>query len=114
MAIKKVKPTSHGRRAQTYSTYEEVTKKEPEKSLIKIISKSGGRNSNGRITCRHRGGGNKRFLRIIDFNCILHVSKILASHQSARTLMTRILIGLRRTILCGKAVSVWFFFAANH
>lgn len=67
MATKKVKPTSHGRRFQTYSTYEEVTKTEPEKRLTRIIKKSGGRNSNGRVTARHRGGGNKRQYRIIDF-----------------------------------------------
>lgn len=67
MAIKKVNPTSQGRRFQTYSTYEEVTKTEPEKRLLKIIKKSGGRNANGRVTARHRGGGNKRFYRIIDF-----------------------------------------------
>ena len=67
MAIKKVKPTSDGRRFQTYSTYEEITKTTPEKRLLKIIKKSGGRNANGRITTRYRGGGNKRFYRIIDF-----------------------------------------------
>ncbi|MGM0451856.1 MAG: 50S ribosomal protein L2 [Thermodesulfobacteriota bacterium] len=67
MATKKVKPTSHGRRFQTYSTYEEVTKTKPEKRLTRIIKKTGGRNANGRITARHRGGGNKRYYRIIDF-----------------------------------------------
>jgi large subunit ribosomal protein L2 len=67
MAIKKVKPTSQGRRFQTYSTFSEITKKEPEKALLKPIKKSGGRNANGRITVRHRGGGTKRFYRIIDF-----------------------------------------------
>jgi large subunit ribosomal protein L2 len=67
MAIKRVKPTSQGRRAQEFSTFEEVTKSKPEKSLIKIIKKSGGRNTHGRITCRHRGGGHKQFCRIIDF-----------------------------------------------
>jgi len=67
MAIKKVKPTSDGRRFQTYSTYEEVTKTKPEKSLTRIIKKTGGRNANGHMTARHRGGGNKRFYRIIDF-----------------------------------------------
>lgn len=67
MAIKKVKPTSQGRRAQEFSTFEEISKTKPERSLIKIIKKSGGRNVNGRITCRHRGGGHKRYYRIIDF-----------------------------------------------
>jgi large subunit ribosomal protein L2 len=67
MATKKVKPTSHGRRFQTYSTFSEITKKEPERQLLKPIKKTGGRNANGRITARHRGGGTKRFYRIIDF-----------------------------------------------
>ncbi len=67
MAIKKVKPTSQGRRFQTYPTFSEITKSEPEKSLLKPIKKSGGRNANGRITTRHRGGGTKRFYRVIDF-----------------------------------------------
>ncbi len=67
MAVKKVKPTSPGRRFQTYSTFEEITTSTPEKSLLKAIKKKGGRNSNGRITCRHRGGGQKRYYRIIDF-----------------------------------------------
>ncbi len=67
MAVKKVKPTSPGRRFQEYSTNEDITQKTPEKSLLRVIKKSGGRNSNGRITCRHRGGGHKRHYRIIDF-----------------------------------------------
>ncbi len=67
MAVKRVKPTSAGRRAQTYSTFEEITTTTPEKSLLKIIKKTGGRNVNGRITSRHRGGGHKRRYRIIDF-----------------------------------------------
>jgi large subunit ribosomal protein L2 len=67
MAVKRVKPTSPGRRFQTYATFEEVTKSSPEKSLTKILKKSGGRNNNGRITSRRRGGGHKRYYRIIDF-----------------------------------------------
>lgn len=67
MAIKKVKPTSQGRRSQKFSTFEEITKTTPERRLVKILKKSGGRNANGRITCRHRGGGHKRYYRIIDF-----------------------------------------------
>ena len=67
MAIKKVKPTSPGRRFQTYSSFEEITRTTPEKGLLKTIRKSGGRNSYGRITIRHRGGGHKRNYRIIDF-----------------------------------------------
>lgn len=67
MGIKRVQPTSPGRRFQTFSDFEEITKSSPEKSLIKILKKSGGRNSYGRITARHRGGGHKRYYRIIDF-----------------------------------------------
>jgi large subunit ribosomal protein L2 len=65
--VKKVKPTSPGRRFQAYSTYEEVTCREPEKSLLKPLRKKGGRNVNGRVTARHRGGGHKRHYRVIDF-----------------------------------------------
>ena len=67
MAVRKVKPTSPGRRFQVYSTFEEITRTTPEKSLLKANKKTGGRNANGRITCRHRGGGHKRHYRIIDF-----------------------------------------------
>jgi large subunit ribosomal protein L2 len=67
MGIKKFKPTSPGRRFQTGLDFEEVTRAQPEKSLLKPIKKSGGRNANGRITSRHRGGGHKRRFRLIDF-----------------------------------------------
>ncbi|MBW1772413.1 MAG: 50S ribosomal protein L2 [Deltaproteobacteria bacterium] len=67
MTIKRYKPTSPGRRFQTYSTMEEITKKGPEKKLLRPLKKSGGRNALGRITSRHRGGGHKRHYRIIDF-----------------------------------------------
>jgi large subunit ribosomal protein L2 len=67
MAVKKVKPTSPGRRFQAYSTFEEITCTTPEKSLLRVVKKSGGRNAHGRITCRHRGGGHKQKYRIIDF-----------------------------------------------
>jgi large subunit ribosomal protein L2 len=67
MAIKKHKPVTPGRRFATWSDRAEVTKGEPEKSLTEGISKSGGRNSKGRVTSRHRGGGAKRRYRRIDF-----------------------------------------------
>lgn len=67
MAIRKVKPTSPGRRFQAFSTFEEITRTSPERSLLKVLKKTGGRNAHGRITCRHRGGGHKRHYRIIDF-----------------------------------------------
>jgi large subunit ribosomal protein L2 len=67
MALKKVKPVSPWRRFQKYSTFEEITRTIPEKRLLKVLKKSGGRNVNGRITTRHRGGGHKRHFRVIDF-----------------------------------------------
>ena len=67
MALKVFKPTSPGRRGMTGSTFEEITKKEPEKSLVVPLKRKAGRNNQGRITIRHRGGGAKRKLRIIDF-----------------------------------------------
>jgi large subunit ribosomal protein L2 len=67
MALKVFKPTSPGRRGMTGSTFEEITKKEPEKSLVVSLKKKAGRNNQGRITVRHRGGGARRKLRIIDF-----------------------------------------------
>ena len=67
MGTRRVKPTSPGRRFQSYASFEEITKKKPEKKLLRIIKKSGGRNANGRITSRHRGGGHKRYYRIVDF-----------------------------------------------
>lgn len=67
MPIKKYNPTSPARRFMTVSTFEEITKKAPEKSLLAPLSRTGGRNSYGRITVRHRGGGAKQKYRIIDF-----------------------------------------------
>ncbi len=67
MSIRTLKPTSPGRRFQTISTFEEVTAKRPEKSLTVGLPKKAGRNNNGRITMRRRGGGHKRLYRIIDF-----------------------------------------------
>ncbi len=67
MALRKYKPTSPGRRFRSVSTFEEVTKTEPEKALVEPLKKTGGRNVYGRITTRHQGGGHKRRYRIIDF-----------------------------------------------
>jgi large subunit ribosomal protein L2 len=67
MAIRKPKPTSPGRRFSTYPDFAEITKDEPEKSLVEGMKKSGGRNAHGRKTSRHRGGGAKRLYRRIDF-----------------------------------------------
>ena len=67
MALKTYRPTSPGRRGMTGATFEEITKDKPEKSLVLPLKKKGGRNSQGRITVRHRGGRAKRKIRIIDF-----------------------------------------------
>ena len=67
MAIKKFKPTTPGRRFMSVPTFEEITKKKPERSLVEILKNKAGRNMQGRMTMRHRGGGHKRKYRIIDF-----------------------------------------------
>ena len=67
MAVKKYKPTTPGQRNKTGYTFEEITKKTPERSLIIPLRKTGGRNVHGRVTVRHRGGGHRRFIRIVDF-----------------------------------------------
>src|SRR5713101_3056807 len=67
MALRQFKPTSPGRRFMTVSRFDEITKTKPEKSLLEPLKKSGGRNSTGRLTARHKGGGHKRQYRKIDF-----------------------------------------------
>lgn len=67
MGIRKYKPTTPGRRNSSVSDFAEITRSTPEKSLVRPLTKSGGRNSYGRVTSRHRGGGHKRAYRVIDF-----------------------------------------------
>ncbi|MBO8431218.1 50S ribosomal protein L2, partial [Spirochaetes bacterium] len=67
MAIRKINPTSPGQRGMTKSDFQEVTTSAPEKSLLRSLKKTAGRNNTGRITCRHKGGGVKRAYRVIDF-----------------------------------------------
>lgn len=67
MSIKKFKPTTPSRRHMTVLSFEELTKKEPEKALTKSLNSSGGRNAIGHLTVRHRGGGHKRLYRMVDF-----------------------------------------------
>jgi len=67
MAIKKYKPTTPGQRGMTGYTFEEITKVKPERSLITSVQKYGGRNSYGRVTVRHRGGGSRKYVRIVDY-----------------------------------------------
>ncbi|MEW6545958.1 MAG: 50S ribosomal protein L2 [Bacillota bacterium] len=67
MPVRGFKPTSPGRRQMTVLAFDEITKKEPEKSLLRRLVRKAGRNFQGRITVRHRGGGHKRFYRVVDF-----------------------------------------------
>src|SRR3954463_16658024 len=67
MAIRKYKPTTPGRRGSSVSDFAEITRSTPEKSLIRPLHSTGGRNAHGRITTRHKGGGHKRAYRVIDF-----------------------------------------------
>ncbi len=67
MPVRRMKPTSAGVRFRTISTFEEVTKKTPEKSLLVAIGRKGGRNHHGRLTAPHRGGGHRKLYRVIDF-----------------------------------------------
>ena len=67
MALRKRKPTSPGRRFQTVADFAEITRSRPERSLTSPLTSTGGRNSYGRKTARHRGGGHKRQYRIVDF-----------------------------------------------
>jgi len=67
MPVKKYKPVTPGTRGMTGYTFDEITKSTPERSLLVPLRKSGGRNAYGRVTVRHRGGGHRRFIRIVDF-----------------------------------------------
>ncbi|MBN2001126.1 50S ribosomal protein L2, partial [candidate division KSB1 bacterium] len=67
MALKSFKPTTPGQRFKTVNTFDELDGSKPVRSLLKPMTKKGGRNNNGRITARHQGGGHKRVYRVIDF-----------------------------------------------
>ncbi len=80
MPIRKLKPDTPSRRYMSVSTFEEITKKRPERKLTTALRKTGGRNNHGRITSRHRGGGHQRRYRIIDFKRNKHdMSAVIAS-----------------------------------
>ena len=112
MAIKKFKPTTPGRRTMTGYTFEEVTKKEPERSLVVSLKSTGGRNAEGRITARHRGGGHKRKYRIIDFKRDKDgiPAKVAAieydPNRSARIALLHYLDGEKRYILAPVGLNV--------
>ena len=114
MPIRQYKPTSPGRRNASGHTFSELTKKEPEKSLTVYLEKKGraGRNANGRITVRHRGGGHKRLYRIIDFKRSLRGvdGKVVAieydPNRSARIALIQFATGPRAYILAPVGLSV--------
>ena len=112
MGIKKVKPRSPGRRFQTYSTFDEITRREPEKSLVTSLHKTGGRNSYGRVTAWHRGGGHKRRYRLIDFkrnkeNIPAKVASVeYDPNRSANIALLHYVDGEKRYILAPVGLSV--------
>ncbi len=112
MAIRKLKPTTAGVRWMSVSAFDEITKKKPEKSLIEPLRKSGGRNNTGRITSRHRGGGHKRFYRIIDFkrDKLGMDAKVAAieydPNRSARIALLQYTDGERRYIIAPNGIKV--------
>lgn len=105
MGIHKFKPTTHSLRFTQISDFAEITKSRPEKSLLAPLRKSGGRNSGGRITCRHHGGGHKRMYRLIDFarNKLDMPAKVLAieydPNRSARIALIQYADGIKSYIL---------------
>lgn len=106
MGIRKYKPTSPGRRNATVSDFADLTKgAKPEKSLMRPLTKKGGRNNQGKITCRHRGGGHKRMYRIIDFKRNKDGVKALVNsiqydpNRSARIALLHYIDGEKRYIL---------------
>jgi large subunit ribosomal protein L2 len=112
MAIRKMKPVTPGTRWMSVAGFQEITKTRPEKSLIEPLRKSGGRNNTGRITSRHRGGGHKRFYRVIDFkrNKTGMDAKVAAieydPNRSARLALLQYSDGERRYILAPEGVKV--------
>ena len=112
MSIRKLKPTSAGRRFQTVSTFEEITRTEPEKSLVEGLPRASGRNCYGRITSRRRGGGNKRLYRLIDFkrdkfNVPAKVFSVeYDPNRSARIALLHYADGEKRYILAPVGMSV--------
>jgi len=112
VAVKVYRPTSPGRRGMSGATFEEISKKKPEKSLVLPLKKRSGRNNQGRITVRHRGGGAKRRLRIIDFKRDkMSVPGRVASieydpNRSARIALIHYVDGEKRYILAPLGLNV--------
>jgi large subunit ribosomal protein L2 len=112
MAIRKLRPVTSSTRFYSISTFEEITKKAPEKSLVGPIKKSGGRNNMGRITSRHRGGGHKRMFRLVDFKRDRRgvEAKVAAieydPNRSARLALLQYVDGEKRYILAPDGLKV--------
>jgi large subunit ribosomal protein L2 len=112
MAIRKLAPVTPGTRFASYAGFDEITKSTPEKSLLVPIKRTGGRNSNGRVTSRHMGGGHKRFYRIIDFkrnkdNVPATVAAIeYDPNRSSRIALLHYVDGEKRYILAPKGLKV--------
>jgi large subunit ribosomal protein L2 len=112
MAIRKYKPTTPGRRGMTGSTFEEVTRDRPEKSLVAKGRNKAGRNTHGRVTARHQGGGNKRRYRVIDFRRdkdgvpakVAHIE--YDPNRTARIALLHYLDGEKRYILAPQGLEV--------
>jgi large subunit ribosomal protein L2 len=112
MPVRKYQPTSPARRFMTVSDFAEITKTQPEKSLVEPLKKSGGRNAYGRLTVRHRGGGHKRMYRVIDFKRDKHdiPAKVAAieydPNRSARIALLHYADGEKRYILAPLGLNV--------
>jgi len=112
MGVKKLKPTSPGRRFQTVSDFDTITRSTPEKSLLAPKTRSAGRNSYGRITSRHRGGGHKRRYRIVDFRRTKDgvPAKVAAveydPNRNARIALLHYLDGEKRYIIAPDGIKV--------
>jgi len=112
MGIRKLRPMTAGTRFYSVSTFEEVTKEKPEKALLRPLKKSGGRNNNGRITSRHRGGGHKRRYRLIDFKREKHgiTATIIAveydPNRSSRIALAQYADGDKRYIIAPDGLKV--------
>ena len=112
MAVKKYNPTSPGRRFQTVSDFKEITSETPYEPLLKSMKKSGGRNNLGRVTSWHRGGGNKRLHRVIDFKRDKHNIPATVEtieydpSRSARIALLKYRDGERRYIIAPSVIKV--------
>ena len=112
MGIKKYKPTSPGRRFMTTESFDEVTRSEPERSLVEPVTRKGGRNNNGRITTRHQGGGHKRRYRVIDFKRDKDGVPVKVAHieydpnRSARIALLHYADGEKRYIVAPQGLKV--------